>query len=183
MQNNEEEKDCIWEREDERDWRIMFGNINGFPTNNDDSSNPKMDQFQYLLETAIPDVLGISEHGKVMNRLQREEQPSRIMKNWGKDRINRIILRFLWLQGERDDRDKTEVGGTGIITMNKGTNHTIGAGEDRDKLGRWNWVTIKGRKNRKITIISIYRPRESQKTAVRQSAVLSRQPGGKTSGM
>ena len=81
------------------------------------------------------------------------------MSTWGKDRISRLISRFSWFQGERDNRDKNEVGGRGIITMNKGTNHTIESGEDRDKLGRWNWVTLNGKRNRKITIVSIYRPK------------------------
>ena len=78
MQNMEEDHSCISEREEEKDWRVMFGNINGFPINNDDSSNPKIDKLQYLVETAMPDVLGISEHGRVINRLRREEQPHRL---------------------------------------------------------------------------------------------------------
>lgn len=172
-QSKKEEKGSICDRDDERDWRIMFGNINGFPRPSDEDKT-KIDQFQYLMETAMPDILGISEHGRVVNRLGRDEQPQRIINKWSKERITRPVTRFAWLHGEKDDREKMEVGGTGIVTMNKGSNHTIDSGEDCDKLGRWNWVTINGRKARKTTIISIYRPRNSQQTAVRQSAILSR---------
>jgi hypothetical protein len=61
-----------------------------------------------------------------------------------------------------------EQGGTAIVTHSRSSAHTIASGGDSRKMGRWNWVTLRGKDQIMTTIISIYRPRAGQETSHRQ---------------
>jgi len=63
-----------------------------------------------------------------------------------------------------------EPGGTMIITHSRATAHTCLADEDAQGLGRWNFITLKGKLDTYTMIISIYRPAKSQETYSRQVA-------------
>ena len=42
-------------------------------------------------------------------------------------------------------------------------------------MGRWNWVTVKGKLNQQTSFISIYKPQKTQRTYERQMAKLRRE--------
>ena len=148
------------------DWRLLFGNINGFPINNNNENSMKLDIWRHLLQQSDADIIGIGEHKLNMSKLQRRDKPSHIMNNWKEG----ILGRYSWLRS--NSPSKYELGGTGLISSSIGTTHTIDAGEDKRHLGRWNWITIQGQRGNKTTIISLYRPAEGQQTLQRQYARL-----------
>ena len=43
------------------------------------------------------------------------------------------------------------------MTRDRSTAHTIKRRRDKRNLGRWTWVTVKGKQNRKTTVITTYR--------------------------
>ena len=124
---------------------------------------------KYIFDEIRPDVMGLSEHNRVVSRMARENRPQEIIGKWQP----RTVCRFTWLNNSTNTTTY-ETGGTGLITSGKGSTHTIGSGEDEHNLGRWNWVTLQGKNNLITTIISIYRPGKNQITLDRQQAHTSK---------
>ena len=57
-----------------------------------------------------------------------------------------------------------------ILTHSRATAHTCTAEADDQLLGRWNYITLKGKRERYTTIISVYHPSTYQETYMRQTA-------------
>ena len=129
----------------------------------------KWDQLKFIFDETQPDVVGFSKHTRVISRMKRENQPQEIFGRWQP----RTVCHFSWLKN-KTNTTKYETGGTGIVTMGKGSMHTIGYGEDEQGMDRWNWITIQGKHDKITTIISIYRPGKSQMTLDKQQAHTSK---------
>ena len=140
--------------------------MNGMPMETVKTNEMKLDIWEKLYNQADAEVVGISEHKLNIPLLSRQDKPSNTMKNWKEN----LVSRFSWLQSR--DKGKYELGGTGIITSARGTTHTIREGRDDKHLGRWNWITLQGKRDIKTTVISIYRPIQGQQTLQRQYARL-----------
>ena len=59
-----------------------------------------------------------------------------------------------------------------IIAKDKAAAHVIAKGGDSKEMGRWSWITVKGKRNKKTTIVTTYRARNTQQTALRQLGVI-----------
>ena len=151
------------------DWRLLFGNINTMGNYDNKHNDMKWDQTKYIIDESLPDILGISEHNRVVSRMSRKNRPQEVFGKWQP----RTVCRFAWMRNETNTTTY-EVGGTGIITSGKGSTHTIQNGEDEHGMGRWNWISLQGKNNRITTIISIYRPGKNQATLDRQHAHTSK---------
>jgi len=55
-------------------------------------------------------------------------------------------------------RDIYQPGGMAVLITNKATHWATQAGDDGSGLGRWSWVCLWGKQDRKICIISLYWP-------------------------
>ena len=98
-------------RKNPSDWRFIFGNINTLGDCTNKSNDMKWDQLKFLTDEAIPDVLGLSEHNRVILRMTRENRPQEVMGRWHP----RTVCRFTWLQNKQNVTSY-EVGGTGLVT-------------------------------------------------------------------
>jgi hypothetical protein len=145
-------------------WRITIGNINSFPDDSNGNNKIKLDTFQSLVTRNQSDILIISEHNKNIRTLRHHRQPSETIKRWWPQ----TIVRTSYLASS--NTSTCEPGGTMIVTNTRSTAHTCQAEEDRQQLGRWNYITLKGKKDQYTTIISIYRPTRQQETYMRQTA-------------
>jgi hypothetical protein len=156
-------------RHNSSDWRFLFGNINTLGDYTNTHNNVKWDQLKYVMDELGPDIMGISEHNRVVSRMTRSNRPQEVMGQWQP----RTVCRFSWLQN-KINTSSYELGGTGIVTSGKGTTHTINSGEDKHNMGRWTWISLQGKQNRIATIISIYRPGKNQVMLDRQQAHISK---------
>ena len=159
------------DRGNEEDWRILIGNIGTFPHENDGKGKLKMDLLKHLYTSSDSDIIMLSEHN--LNTSNITDRPQDIMAQW----VENSQGRFTEMKRKEDstewnERSRYEDGGTGIVTNRKATAHIIASGEDSRKMGRWNWVTVKGKLNQKTTFISIYKPQKTQRTYERQLAKL-----------
>jgi Endonuclease/Exonuclease/phosphatase family. len=145
-------------------WRITIGNINSFPDESNGNNKIKLDTLRKLVTTNDSDILIICEHNKNLKTIGYHHQPSEIIKKWWPQTITRSS--FL----ASSNSSKFEPGGTMIVTNTRATAHTCQAGEDCQQLGRWNYITLKGKKDRYTTIISVYIPTKYQETYMRQTA-------------
>jgi exonuclease III len=145
-------------------WRIVIGNINSFPNNNDGNNKYKLDNLQKLVQQQQCDILLISEHNRNLNNTPRRNHPAEILKRWWQQ----TIVRGSYLVST--SKSSFEPGGTMIVTNTRSTAHTCSADLDSHSLGRWNLITLKGKRDHYTTLISIYRPSPSQATYLRHMA-------------
>lgn len=144
------------------DWKILIGNINTFPNEYQSFNRVKLDKFRKLATTEQADIILLNEHNKNIYNLREQEKPTVIMSNWWEHGI----IRTSSLTNKTHSR--YEPGGTMIITHTRSTLHTCKAGYDVANLGRWNFITLRGKYGKSTTIISVYRPNANQETSQRQ---------------
>jgi hypothetical protein len=149
-------------KKDESDWRLMVININNFPTEYNGQEKAKFDILKQEITSSGADIIGLTELGRNENNLPNHSKPSNIVKKW----LENGVASSAWNQ--RDTRSAFEPGGVMTITRDKSTAHTIKRGKDLKNLGRWAWVTVKGKQNRKTTVITTYRATNLQATAQNQ---------------
>ena len=152
----------IYERGNEQDWRLLIGNIGTFPNEKTGYGKLKMDVLKHLYTSSETDMILLSKHNINLRNTVQEQRPQSIMSEWTQNTRGE----FVQFEDEYDKQtysnEKREYGGTGIVTNGKATAHRIDYGEDKRKMGRWNWVTLKGKQEKRTTVISIYRPEVSQ---------------------
>lgn len=146
-------------------WNLLVGNINSFPNEIDGQNKYKLDKLKEPVIRGQTDILLISEHNRNIQNMQRKSQPLEILRKWWKNTIARAS--YLMTDGSKSI---FEPGGTMIVTHSRATAHTCTAEQDTHYLGRWNSITLKGKRDHYTTIISIYRPTRYQETYNRQTA-------------
>lgn len=151
-------------KEETQTWRLTIGNINSFPDESNGNNKIKLDTLRSLVTKNHSDIIIMCEHNKNLKTIGYHNQPSEILKKWWPQ----TITRSSYLASSNSS--KFEPGGTMIVTNTRATAHTCQAGEDSQQLGRWNYITLKGKQDRYTTIISVYRPTKYQETFMRQTA-------------
>ena len=122
-----------------------------------------MDILKQVLTSSEADVIGITELGKNENNLRDERRrPSKVVKKW----FENCVATPAW--NERKSSSIFEPGGVMGITKDRSSAHTIKRGKDERRLGRWVWQTLKGKQEKKTTIITTYRAINTQVTAQNQ---------------
>jgi len=139
-------------------WIIIVGNINSFPHDKDNHNILKLDKLRKMLMEQDSDIVLVSEHNKNLNRITKHMQPSTIIKGWWSNTITRSSSLA------SDSKTTFEPGGTMIITHSRSSAHTCHAEQDTQLLGRWNYITLRGKSGKYTTIISVYRPNRTQET-------------------
>ena len=149
------------ERQRDSDWRIMCVNINNFPSERNGFEKMKRDLLKAAMISSEADVIGVSEMGRNENNMDIDNRPSAIMRDW----FENGMAMSAW---NKDSISTYEPGGTMILSRDRSTAHTIKRGTDSRDLGRWVWITVRGKSERCTTLISAYRPVNSQVTAQNQ---------------
>ena len=74
-----------------------------------------------------------------------------------KEVFNKVWRKNKLVTSNSPERTTTayQPGGTTTLVVNKWVSHICGSGQDA--LGRWSYITLKGKQERKVTIISAYR--------------------------
>ena len=152
--------DC--EKKIESDWRIIAININNFPTEKNGIDKAKYDLLKKTIADSDADIVGISELGKNEDNIPFHQRPSNVIKQW----MERGTAKSAW--NRRNTLSRYEPGGVLLSTRDKSTAHVIKRGNDNRSLGRWTWITLKGKQNIHTTVITVYRPTNQQVTAQNQ---------------
>lgn len=145
-------------------WRITIGNINSFPIDSSGISTHKIDMLRNLVVDNESDIVLISEHNRNLHNVKQSAQPSQTMKQWWPN----TVVRASFLSSP--NKSTFEPGGTMIVTNSKATAHTCMSGQDVQLLGRWNYISLRGKHEHYTTLISVYRPTKYQETNMRQTA-------------
>ena len=120
------------------------GNVNLRDGNNDIAA------LQQLRELGV-DVLGLAETNlNWKNKWIREKWKATVRRSWPGSQV--IVLSIATNDGETVHQQ----GGVSLIINKKWAPHIRESGSDT--LGRWAWATMGGSGNKKITVVSAYRP-------------------------
>jgi hypothetical protein len=156
----------VVQRKRATDWRILLSNINNFPTEGSGEGKAKIDTLKSLIMKSDADIFGFTEFGKNEDEISFQNRPSTQVKGW----MNKACTQVEWLKSE--SKSMYESGGVMMITQEKSSAHMIDKGGDKEDMGRWAWVTIKGKSNKRTTIITTYRARNYQQIAIRQLGII-----------
>ena len=143
------------------DWRILCINVNNFPAERNGFEKAKFDLLKTTMAASDADIIGMSEVGRNEYNMELENRPTTKIKEW----FENGTATATW---NHDSITSYEPGGTMIITRDKSTAHTIKRGTDERRLGRWAWISVRGKRDKCTTFISVYRPTNIQATAQNQ---------------
>ena len=148
------------------DWRLMAINVNNFPNEQDGVGKSKIDLLRRAIGYSEADIIGMTEIGRNEDLLPPQGRPSQVTKAW----VEKGLTISDW--NRRRGTSRYEPGGVMLLTKDKATAHLVKKGKDERRLGRWTWVTIKGKFDKLTTIISAYRPINEQVTSQNQLGTL-----------
>ena len=87
------------------------------------------------------DIIGMTEVGRNEDLMSHQTRPSTIVKKMDKNGQATVD----W---NRRGSSAYEPGGTMSLMKERARAHTIRKGKDERRLGRWTWVSIKGKENK-----------------------------------
>ena len=137
----------------------MALNINNFPSERDGLDKAKHDLLKKTIADSEVDILGLTELGRNEFNIPYSVRPSNVIQTWVK---NGLAL-SAW-----NRRNNLSMYEPGVFTKDRSTAHTIKRGIDERNLGRWTWVTVKGKQQLKTSVITIYRATNKQVAAQNQ---------------
>ena len=125
-----------------------------------------MDLLKKTISDSNSEIIGLTELGRNEDNIPYHIRPSNIIKKW----MENGSAKSAW--SKRNTLSKYEPGGVLLSTRGKCTAHIIKKGIDNRNLGRWTWITVKGKRDSQTTIITAYRPINQQVTAQNQLGTL-----------
>jgi hypothetical protein len=134
--------------------RIGCRNVNSLPITQVNSRNDEL--FQDISSAHI-DVFGLSEINVAWNKVDYNQQPHARFHGC----FENLRLGYSYNNTDPDWLSPYQPGGTMILCTGTAANRSLQFGSDESGLGRWTWVVLQGREQRKIRIFSVYRPVKS----------------------
>lgn len=141
-------------RGDKREGVVRFysGNIGTLPSKQSMMGQVKIDRWRDLVSDG--DIHVLTEINKDLGCAPEHDQLDNLVKGWWRG----TMCRAEYLQ-ETDYyyREVHQQGGVGVIIQGKTTSYILEQGGDDRKLGRWRWVTIRGKMQKKICVVGCNR--------------------------
>lgn len=131
--------------------RIEGLNVNTIPINDD----IRMEGLKNWATNSQASILPLTEINRNWTKIHPDQHPEHYMMGWW----NQASINKTWLKdNDYEERNKRQYGGVAIITNNRLASTISARGYDKKKLGRWTWVTYRGRNNYRTTLICLYYP-------------------------
>ena len=167
FRNKRKNNNYIMENKEEKELRIVGGNINTFPITKLIRNRMKVDKLRQIVCNYMADILTISEHNLNIKAIPMDQRPETTMEGWRKECIIKMSCLI-------QDKDMYSLGGNGVISFDDVAKKIIEFGHDSKELGRWTWCTYKMKHNKNLTVFSCYRPAETQITYKVQVAQMAK---------
>lgn len=150
IQNNEEWGDPFNTNKDEDVFRIGLRNINGMPI---DANQLKNYEIFSDIRTGNFDIFGITETNLAWHTLNEADRLNERLR--GKLEFMRFSHSY---NKDFNITDKLQYGGTMLISQGSSSGRVIATGQDPCQLGRWSWMTFRGKNNLVLWVVTLYRP-------------------------
>ena len=131
-------------------FRIGFVNINGIPKQ---AKNPKNKNIERFINKYNFDFLGLAETNCFWPLAQDENKWHERVREWNLQHSKSVLSYYT----KPIIPELNQPGGVISMALNSTTNKVFSSGKD-EPLGRWSWITLRGKNNIKTTIITGYRP-------------------------
>jgi hypothetical protein len=136
---------------EEHHLRLIFQNINRFPTYR---SHPKNDSLREFMKGTQADIVGLVEMGLKWHKLPTRDRLWERTRGW----FESLKITAAYNRHDSDDLSIQQWGGTSLWSINNAAHRAIDSGSDPYDLGRWSWTRYCGRGNITLRVISAYRP-------------------------
>ena len=134
--------------------RVGFININSLPKL---GGAAKYDAIKCSIQASEVDFLGIAEPNKCWHLLEPEHTWREVSKTWWRDSNSVVAYNCFDIGANKI----YQPGGSITTAINQMAHKVIASGVDETLLGRWSWLTIRGKNNILTTIYTMYRPCKS----------------------
>ena len=125
---------------------------------NTKAGKEKDDRLQETTKEYGIDILGLTE---VNNNWSKAETHDNIWeRTYGWYRQRKMATSY---NSKQISSSQFQRGGTITLATEKMAGRTIEARSDKNKMGRWSWILLKGKEGKSIRAITMYRPCENQK--------------------
>jgi len=131
--------------------RILLQNTGGI--DHKPGGSVKLAALYEFMQEAHVDIAALTECNTAWNKCEYSELPSQQTKYWWENAH--------WSIGHnKQDPDSAlyQPGGTSIVVVNKLSHWAQRPGDDKTGLGRWCWARLRGKNNRQLRLVSVYRP-------------------------
>jgi endonuclease/exonuclease/phosphatase family metal-dependent hydrolase len=131
--------------------RLAFRNINFLPQY---KSGTKNSEVMFDIRNASVDIFGMCETNVAWHLVDESDSPHECFRGF----FESMKVAYSNNTTEKEDKQIGQVGGTMLLTIENVTNRVLQSGSDPTNLGRWSWVLLQGKDQRKLRVVSIYRP-------------------------
>ncbi len=131
--------------------RLLLQNTGGI--DHKPGGSVKLAALYEFMQEAQVDIAALTECNTTWNKLDHSELPSQQTKYWWENAH--------WsMSHNRQDPDSApyQPGGTGIVVVNQLSHRAQRPGDDKAGLGRWCWARLRGKNNKHLRVVSVYRP-------------------------
>ena len=146
-------EDQCYIKKAEQSIRLIHWNIRGFMSGYNNFYMRKINTLQKHSLESEADVLMWNELNSQWPLLPPEQRlETKTATWWEAHHVSKAFNR-------RDTSGKKDLhGGCAVIASNRMCYRVVDKGEDASKLGRWAWTTFQGKRGKKLTVCSAYRP-------------------------
>jgi Reverse transcriptase (RNA-dependent DNA polymerase) len=131
-------------------FRIGFRNINGLPL---DSTHLKNYELMSDIRKGNFDAFSITETNVAWHILNESDRLSERLR--GKLEFIRFSSSY---NKDFTNTEKFQYGGTMIMSQGSASGRVTSTGSDPCQLGRWSWMSFRGKNNLIVKLVSVYRP-------------------------
>ena len=131
---------------EEENWRLVMMNINTLPS---EKNKVKTDLWRNLVTTC--DINVLVETNKDQKFVQTQDKTENLTKGWWKK--HSVRDEYLIEERNQNEKDARQQGGVSMINTNNLLDHVCDSGGDERELGRWRWITLRGKQGQRTTII------------------------------
>jgi len=114
---------------------------------------------ELLIEKKI-DVMGIQEKNVCWHKMRNKHKMWDRFRGWKECGSCKLAVAY---NSSDTIKEKSQYGGTTLITMNILAHRYVGSGIDETKLGRWAWTIYRGKEGKVFHVVLVYRPCTSGK--------------------
>ncbi len=139
---------------------ILRGGVQNFGGLASKSNQPEDESLRRWITEQHFDIYGIPETDLYWPKIQQKLQLQERVREWWETDTTHTVRAY---NQNQQCTSKTQWGGTAQISRGQAAFRVMASGRDPTRLGRWVWTQYRGKGNRRLRVITAYRP--CQKTA------------------
>ncbi len=134
---------------------ILRGGVQNFGGLASKSNQPEDESLRRWITEQHFDICGIPETDLYWPKIQQKLQLQERVREWWETDTTHTVRAY---NQNQQCTSKTQWGGTAQISRGQAAFRVMASGRDPTRLGRWVWTQYRGKGNRRLRVITAYRP-------------------------